>query len=80
MEVRRVERELILEYRETILGALSTARPNDLDAVMELAELPDMVRGYEQIKLDNVDAYHRRRTELLEKLRPTPVHEAPTRR
>ncbi|MFI8992017.1 indolepyruvate ferredoxin oxidoreductase family protein [Streptomyces antimycoticus] len=80
VEVRRVERELILEYRETILGALSTARPNDLDAVMELAELPDMVRGYEQIKLDNVDAYHRRRTELLEKLRPTPVHEAPTRR
>ncbi|MFE2187710.1 DUF6537 domain-containing protein [Streptomyces sp. NPDC059455] len=79
-EVRRVERELIQEYRETILRALSTVRPNDLDAVVELAELPDMVRGYEQIKLDNVDAYHRRRSELLEQLRPALVREGPTRR
>jgi indolepyruvate ferredoxin oxidoreductase len=23
-----------------------------------LAELPDMIRGYEQIKLDNVQRYH----------------------
>ncbi|ASQ96457.1 indolepyruvate ferredoxin oxidoreductase family protein [Streptomyces sp. 11-1-2] len=76
--LRRVERELIQEYRDTILGALSTARPADLEAVVELAELPDMVRGYERIKLDNVDAYHRRRSELLEKLRPAPVQETPT--
>ncbi|MFD5384629.1 DUF6537 domain-containing protein, partial [Streptomyces sp. NPDC127074] len=76
--LRRVERELIQEYRETILEALATARPAaDLDAVVELAELPDLVRGYEQIKLDNVETYHRRRSELLEKLRPTPVHPFP---
>ncbi|WP_432047182.1 indolepyruvate ferredoxin oxidoreductase family protein [Streptomyces asiaticus] len=79
-EVRRVERELIQEYRETILRALSTARPADVDAVVELAELPDVVRGYEQIKLDNIDAYHRRRSELLEQLRPALVRETPTRR
>ncbi|MBU3868446.1 hypothetical protein KN815_31680, partial [Streptomyces sp. 4503] len=65
--LRRVERELIQEYRETILEALAAARPAadlaaDLDAVVELAELPDLVRGYEQIKLDNVDTYHRRRS------------------
>ncbi|WP_458084932.1 indolepyruvate ferredoxin oxidoreductase family protein [Streptomyces malaysiensis] len=77
--VRRVERALIQEYRETVLGALAAARPAaDLDAVVELAELPDMVRGYERIKLDNVDAYHRRRSELLEQLRPAPVQETPT--
>ncbi|MFD0648892.1 DUF6537 domain-containing protein [Streptomyces malaysiensis subsp. malaysiensis] len=79
--VRRVERALIQEYRETVLGALAAARPAaDLDAVVELAELPDMVRGYERIKLDNVDAYHRRRSELLEQLRPAPVQETPTYR
>ncbi|MFE5124495.1 DUF6537 domain-containing protein [Streptomyces sp. NPDC056669] len=77
-EVGRVERELIQEYRETILEALAAARPAaDLDAVVELAELPDLVRGYEQIKLDNVDTYHRRRSELLEKLRPAPAQGAP---
>ncbi|MGW3434681.1 DUF6537 domain-containing protein, partial [Streptomyces melanosporofaciens] len=76
--LRRVERALIQQYRDTILEALSTARPAaDLDAVVELAELPDMVRGYEQIKLDNIDTYHRRRSELLEKLRPAPAQEAP---
>ncbi|MEU1950170.1 DUF6537 domain-containing protein, partial [Streptomyces sp. NPDC020125] len=79
-EVRRVERELIQEYRDTILEALAAARPAaDLDAVVELAELPDLMRGYEQIKLDNVDTYHRRRSELLEKLRPAPAQEAPRR-
>ncbi|MFD5384378.1 DUF6537 domain-containing protein [Streptomyces sp. NPDC127074] len=78
-EVRRVERELIQEYRDTILEALAAARPAaDLDAVVELAELPDLVRGYEQIKLDNVDTYHRRRSELLEKLRPAPAPPPPS--
>ncbi|MGW3434157.1 DUF6537 domain-containing protein, partial [Streptomyces melanosporofaciens] len=76
--LRRVERALIQQYRDTILEALAAARPAaDLDAVVELAELPDLVRGYEQIKLDNIDTYHRRRSDLLEKLRPTPVHPFP---
>ena len=72
-EIRRTERELVVEYSDlvdAILGALAsaTAEPGRLSALVELAGLPDMVRGYEQIKMDNVAKYRaeveRRRAEL----------------
>ena len=77
-EIRRTERELIVEYRElvdAILGAVGSGStdpgahdPGRLSALAELAALPDMVRGYEQIKMDNVARYRaevaRRRAEL----------------
>ena len=34
------------------------------DRAVEVAALPDMVRGYEGIKLANVEAYHARLREL----------------
>ena len=55
--VRRVERALPGEYIATIdrlIESLSAAR---LAGATELAALPDMVRGYEHIKLANVDRY-----------------------
>ena len=64
-EVRKVERALPGEYLdaiETVLDNLSNA--NLVDAVA-IAELPDLVRGYEDIKLGNVQTY---RTELATKL------------
>ncbi|MFE6742652.1 indolepyruvate ferredoxin oxidoreductase family protein [Streptomyces tubercidicus] len=63
-EVRRAERALVDDYRDTVLRALSADEP-DLSLVAQLAELPEMVRGYEHIKLDNVAAYRRRQAELL---------------
>ncbi|RSM86489.1 indolepyruvate ferredoxin oxidoreductase family protein [Kibdelosporangium aridum] len=60
--VRKVERELIGEYREAVRQADPAVR-------LELAELPDMIRGYEQIKLDNVTAYRERMAELLTPVR-----------
>jgi indolepyruvate ferredoxin oxidoreductase len=69
-EVRRVERSLIPEYRATIEAVLA-----ELDAdpdgpgrharAVQIAELPDLIRGYEQIKLRNVAAYRARLAELL---------------
>jgi indolepyruvate ferredoxin oxidoreductase len=64
--VRKLERALITEYREIILAALATG--GDPVMLTELASLPDMVRGYEQIKLDNVVAYRERQQELLTSL------------
>lgn len=60
--MRRTERALVAEYRE-LLGALVTALRSGeidrdrLDAAVALAELPDMVRGYESIKMANVERY-----------------------
>ena len=37
--------------------ALVDLSPATIDRAVQLAELPDVVRGYEQIKLANVDAF-----------------------
>ena len=57
-KVRRTERALIGEYREMVEKALANLSPATIDRAVQLAELPDVVRGYEQIKLANVDAFH----------------------
>jgi indolepyruvate ferredoxin oxidoreductase len=56
-KVRRVERELIREYRELVTGALGHLRPDTEALVAELCELPDEIRGYEEIKLRSVTRY-----------------------
>jgi len=64
-KVRRIERKLITEYREAVTQALNASRGNET-VLLELAELPDMVRGYEEIKLANVATYRHRLAQLLE--------------
>ena len=64
-EVRRVERELLAGYRDLVADLASELRragPVGKDATwlataVALAELPDMVRGYEHVKLANVERY-----------------------
>lgn len=61
-EIRRTERALIVEYREVIdrlLAGLGTGRISveQIPAAVALADLPDLVRGYEQVKLRNVAKY-----------------------
>ncbi|MGE0308268.1 MAG: DUF6537 domain-containing protein, partial [Acidimicrobiia bacterium] len=56
--VRTIERQLVDEYRATVLEAARRLDASRLDQSVRLAALPDIVRGYEQIKLRNVEAYH----------------------
>jgi indolepyruvate ferredoxin oxidoreductase len=59
-EVRRVERALVPEYQTLVREALDHLRPDTADAVAEIAALPDVIRGYEEIKLRNVSAFRER--------------------
>ena len=56
-DVRRTERALPAEYRDAVARALPRLSPGTLPALVALAGLPDMVRGYEHIKLGNVGRY-----------------------
>lgn len=56
-EVRRCERDLIVEYRTMIDSVLDGLSDANLAAAVDIADLPDMVRGYESIKLGNVERY-----------------------
>jgi indolepyruvate ferredoxin oxidoreductase len=52
--VRRVERGLIEEYHKLIEAELLNLSPVTYERAIALAKLPDMIRGYEEIKLNNV--------------------------
>ncbi|GAB4524329.1 MAG: indolepyruvate ferredoxin oxidoreductase family protein [Anaerolineae bacterium] len=57
--VRRVERQLISDYRALIEQALSRLTPEDYERAVNLANLPEVIRGYEKIKLSNVEKFWR---------------------
>jgi indolepyruvate ferredoxin oxidoreductase len=63
--VRTIERAMIPEFEAALDTILARLTAENLDEAVEIASLPDRVRGYEQIKLDRASAY---RTELAERL------------
>jgi indolepyruvate ferredoxin oxidoreductase len=66
--VRRVERALPGEYRELMSRSLERLTPVTHGVVAEIAELPDVVRGYEDIKLASVEKFRAAAGELEERL------------
>ncbi len=56
-DVRRVERSLIPEFLAALDRVLAGLDATNLDAAVRVAALPDMVRGYEHIKLARVAEY-----------------------
>ncbi|HEX3510986.1 MAG TPA: indolepyruvate ferredoxin oxidoreductase family protein [Solirubrobacteraceae bacterium] len=67
-EVRRVERALIAEYEELTDAALALLGDGNRDTVLALLRAPEEIRGYEQIKLGNVERYRERAQALLVEL------------
>jgi indolepyruvate ferredoxin oxidoreductase len=55
--VRRLERDLIAEYRAAVEDLLACLIEDTLADCVRIAALPDLVRGYEQIKIASVDRY-----------------------
>ncbi|WP_433332007.1 indolepyruvate ferredoxin oxidoreductase family protein [Spirillospora sp. CA-294931] len=73
-KVRRVERELVHEYRGLVRDAIAHLTPGTVDAVADIAALPEAIRGYEDIKLARVEEYRTRaRTSLAALAARTPV-------
>jgi len=67
--VRRVERALPGEYMALVDAALAQLSPATLDVALEIAALPELVRGYEEIKLAGVERFRARAAECSERLR-----------
>ena len=49
-EERRMERALVVEYREAIEEVLRTLGPANLGLAIEIARVPEMIRGYGHVK------------------------------
>ncbi|VFB01761.1 indolepyruvate ferredoxin oxidoreductase family protein [Nocardia cyriacigeorgica] len=55
--VRKVERELLAHYTDMVCRLADGLTSETYDTATKAAELPDVVRGYEDVKLANVELY-----------------------
>jgi indolepyruvate ferredoxin oxidoreductase len=62
---RKMERALILEYRGMIEGLLGTLDAGNYASAVELASLPEQIRGFGHVKEKAVAEYRARKEELL---------------
>lgn len=67
-KVRREERRLITWYKELVDTALGYLAPQTHSRIVEIAQLPDEIRGYEQIKLNNLRSVKEKAEKLLASL------------
>ena len=64
---RKMERKLILDYEKMIRRILSELKPENHETAIEMANLPDMIRGFGHVKEGNVEAAKLKEAELREK-------------
>ncbi|KAA2258134.1 indolepyruvate ferredoxin oxidoreductase family protein [Solihabitans fulvus] len=67
-KLRRVERELVTEYVQVALRLAAELTAGNHALAVRIAGLPDVVRGYEEIKLASVETYRARMQESLRDL------------
>ena len=64
-EDRKVERELIGEYTDLLTRLHSGLTPTNVSWAVGVADLADQIRGFDEVKLRNVDNYRREVSEAL---------------
>jgi indolepyruvate ferredoxin oxidoreductase len=62
---RRMERQLVEDYRRTIEDALPVLNRENAELVAKIAALPDMIKGYGYVKDDNFAKYQAELKRLL---------------
>ncbi|MEU8269966.1 indolepyruvate ferredoxin oxidoreductase family protein [Sphaerisporangium sp. NPDC049002] len=68
--LRKVERGLVEEYAALVEECVSGLTATTHERAVELAGLPDLIRGYEQVKLAGVERYRERLAALREARAP----------
>ena len=69
-EERRAERRLVEDYIALCDGFAATLSAANLDIAVQLAELPDQIRGYGHVKALSMEQAAQRRTALQADYRP----------
>jgi indolepyruvate ferredoxin oxidoreductase len=73
---RSMERQLITDYEADIELMLTQLNADTLEAVLELAKLPEMIRGFGHIKAASVELARHRRNALRQQLQTSAPHPA----
>lgn len=64
-KIRKTERFLITEYMDIISKQLEFLSNENISTLVTVAELPDLIRGYEHVKEKNIEKYSRELDRLL---------------
>ena len=64
---RRGERELIAEYATTMEDLLARLKPENHALAIEIASVPELIRGYGHVKKRHLEQARKQRAELLAK-------------
>lgn len=64
-ELRKTERALIEEYISTVDRLAAGLTEDNIEAADAIADLPDAIRGFEDLKLRRIADYRRRLGEVL---------------
>ena len=73
---RRTERALIREYEQTVERLLAELTPQNHALAVQIASLPEEIRGFGHIKKRNVEAARKKRHELLQRFSARGVERA----
>lgn len=73
---RKMERSLITDYEKMIAELLPALTADNLATAVDLACLPDQIRGYGPVKARSVEAAAKRREELLAAFHAEPTRQA----
>jgi indolepyruvate ferredoxin oxidoreductase len=68
-EERRAERRLIAEYEATVATVLERLGPENLALAVEIASVPEHIRGYGHVKRRHLDGAKKKEAELLAQFR-----------
>jgi indolepyruvate ferredoxin oxidoreductase len=75
-EERRMERALIAEYEAAVATMLQGLSRDNHALAVEIASLPETIRGYGHIKAKSAEAARKKQAELLAQYRAAPVRAA----
>jgi indolepyruvate ferredoxin oxidoreductase len=73
---RRMERALIGEYESTVAALVRGLTRDNHALAVEIASLPESIRGFGHIKAKSVDAARRKQAELVQRHQSSPVRAA----
>ena len=75
-EERRTERELIVQYAATVEELLAKLTPAKLALAVEIASVPEMIRGYGHVKIRHLKQAEQQRTKLMANFNAPPEQAA----
>jgi indolepyruvate ferredoxin oxidoreductase len=66
---RKMERQLIADYENTISGLLAGLNAGNYDTAVDIASVPEHIRGFGHVKREHLEDARRREAELVEQFR-----------